>query len=595
MRYSDDFIEEVRSRNSIVDVVGEYVRLTRRGSGYTGLCPFHNEKTPSFSVSPSRQMYHCFGCGVSGDVFGFIMEYENNSFTEAVQQLAARAGLSLPVQEESEEQKKAADEKAALLNIQKEAAKYFYWRLRTPSGKAAMDYLTGRGLTAETIKNFGLGFSDRGKSGLYRHLKETGATDAQLKDSGLFTVDAKTGQLKDKFWNRVMYPIMDVNKRVIGFGGRVMGDAQPKYMNSPDTKLFDKSRNLYGLYAAKAARKKNIILCEGYMDVISMHQAGFTNAVASLGTALTSAQANLLHRYTEEVLLLYDSDNAGKKAAIRALGILRSAGITGRVVNLLPYKDPDELIQKAGAEELQKRLDNAENGFMFEVRMMKDSYNTADPAGRSAFHKETAKMLLAFPDEIERNSYLESVARTYSIDPEALKREVGRLSLKAIGAEPREAVLQTPPEQRKGAEKKEKAPTFKAEKLLLSIFCAKPDLLADLGGFISPEDFQEPLLRSLAEKIFVAAKGGRLAPLMLLNGCEDAEDREIISGIIDGTGVPSEPDKLKTEAERLTAVVRNASLDAKKAALAVGDLTGLQKILEEKKKTEQLALRSSSI
>ncbi len=588
MRYSDDFIEEVRSRNNIVDVVGEVVRLTRRGSNYTGLCPFHNEKTPSFSVSPSRQMYHCFGCGVSGDVFGFLMEYENNSFTEAVQSLAQRAGLALPVQDESEESKKEASERMAQLNIQKEAATYFYWRLHTPAGKQAYEYLKGRGLTDETIKNFGLGYSDKGRSGLYRYLKEKGATDARLKDSGLFTVDAKTGQLKDKFWNRVMYPIMDVNKRVIGFGGRVMGDGQPKYMNSPDTKLFDKSRNLFGLYAAKSSRKKSFILCEGYMDVITMHQAGFTQAVASLGTALTSAQAGLLHRYTTEALLLYDSDAAGKKAAVRALGILRNAGITGRVVNLLPYKDPDELINKAGAAELEKRLAAAENGFLFEVRMMKENYDLTDPAGKSAFHRECAKMLLAFPDELERNNYLESVARQYNIESEALRREVGRLSLKALSGY-KENPTPAQPVQRETKQKKAERPgSFAVEKLLLTCLAVQPDLLERTEKYVTSGDFQDTLLKKTAEKVFRDIKTGGFAPLTLLNGCEDPEERRILSEIIEGTGVPEDAAARAKEAIRLAAAVKNAALEKKKAELAPGDLAGLQTILEEKKKLDTL-------
>ena len=307
MRYSDDIIEEVRSKNDIVDVVSQYVKLTRKGSSYFGLCPFHNEKTPSFSVTPGKQMYYCFGCGAGGNVFNFIMEYENFTFGEALKYLADRAGVELPKIEYSKEVREKAKEKSELLEINKQAAQYYYYQLRTEKGAAGYQYLSGRGLTDETMRSFGLGYSDKFSDGLYRYLKSKGYKDDRLRESGLFNVDERHG-MYDKFWNRVIFPIMDVNNRVIGFGGRVMGDGKPKYLNSPETKIFDKSRNLYGLNVARKTRKNYIILCEGYMDVISMHQAGFTNAVASLGTALTSGHASLLKRYTQEVLLLYDSD-----------------------------------------------------------------------------------------------------------------------------------------------------------------------------------------------------------------------------------------------------------------------------------------------
>ena len=310
MRYSDDIIEEVRMKSDIVDVISQYVKLQRKGSSYFGLCPFHNEKSPSFSVSPSKQMYYCFGCGAGGNVFTFIMEYENFTFVEALRYLAERAGVELPQMEYSKEAKEAADRKASLLEVNKLAAQYFYYQLRRQNGQAGWKYLTGRGLTEDTIKRFGLGYSDKYSDDLYKYLKSKGYKDELLRDSGLFNVDERRG-MYDKFWNRVIFPIMDVNSRVIGFGGRVMGDGKPKYLNSPETKIFDKSRNLYGLHIARTTREKYLIVCEGYMDVITMHQAGFTNAVASLGTALTSGHASLLKRYTQEVLLLYDSDEAG--------------------------------------------------------------------------------------------------------------------------------------------------------------------------------------------------------------------------------------------------------------------------------------------
>ena len=337
MFYPEEIIEEVRQRNDIVDVISSYVKLKKTGSNYMGLCPFHSEKSPSFSVSGNKQMYHCFGCGVGGNVFTFVMEYENFTFVEALKFLADRCGVQLPQTEASPEARRQADIRNRLLEINKEAAKYFVYQLRSAQGQHAMEYLKGRELSDETIKKFGLGYSNKYSDDLYQYLKEKGYEDSVLKESGLISMDEKKGAY-DKFWNRVMYPIMDANSKVIGFGGRVLGEGTPKYLNSPETKVFDKSRNLYGLHLARTARTRSIILCEGYMDVIAMHQAGFSNAVASLGTAFTGLQANLLKRYADEILLLYDSDGAGVKAALRAIPILKEAGLPAKVVKLADRK-----------------------------------------------------------------------------------------------------------------------------------------------------------------------------------------------------------------------------------------------------------------
>ena len=394
-RYSDELIEEVRSRNDIVDVISQYVRLSKKGSTYFGLCPFHNEKTGSFSVSPNKQMYYCFGCHAGGNVFTFLMQYENYTFGEAMEALAERAGVDLPKQEYTAAQRQEADRRARLLEINKEAAKYFFVLLRGERGKRALDYFKKRALSDETIHKFGLGYSDQYSDDLYRYLRSKGYDDEILKDSGLVTIDEVRGG-HDKFWNRAMFPIMDVHNKVIGFGGRVMGDGEPKYLNSPETKIFDKSRNLYGLNFARATKKPQLLLCEGYMDVIALHQAGFDNAVASLGTALTSGHANLLKRYTKEVYLTYDSDGAGIKAALRAIPILKEVGITTKIINMKPYKDPDEFIKALGAEAYQERIDQAENSFLFEVRMEEQQHDMHDPEGKTAFYNAVAKMLCGF-------------------------------------------------------------------------------------------------------------------------------------------------------------------------------------------------------
>ena len=410
--YSSDVIEEVVSRNDIVDVISNYVRLKRSGSSYVGLCPFHNEKSPSFSVSQSKQLYHCFGCGAGGNVITFVMEYENMTFLEAVKMLGERAGMTLEETSYSEEEKKNRDIKTRLLEVNKIAATYYYHSLKSENGRIGLEYFAKRGLDGATINRFGLGYAGQSGNELYRYLKEKGYDDELLKESGLFTYERG---IHDKFWNRVMFPIMDINNKVIGFGGRVMGDAKPKYLNSPETRLFDKSRNLYGLNIARTSRKPNMIICEGYMDVISLHRAGFNQAVASLGTALTPGQASIMKRYTDNVLITYDSDEAGTKAALRAIPILKEAGLSTKVINMKPYKDPDEFIKALGAEAFQERIDKAQNSFMYEISTIEKKYDKTDPEQQTAFEKEVAMKLTTFSQRLERENYMKAVCTEFSI------------------------------------------------------------------------------------------------------------------------------------------------------------------------------------
>ena len=384
--YDDELVEQVRDANNIVDVIGSYVKLTKKGSNHVGLCPFHNEKTGSFSVSESKQMYHCFGCGAGGNVFTFLREYENFSFQESMEYLANRAGIQLPVKAISKEQKREADERQLLLEMNREAATYFYKQLREPNGNSAMKYLLNRELTNETIHKFGLGYSNKTSNDLYQFLRKKGYSDSVLKDSGLVTIDEKKGAY-DKFWNRVMFPIMDANSHVIGFGGRVMGEGEPKYLNSPETKVFDKSRNLYGLNIARTSRRKGFLLCEGYMDVIALHQAGFDHAVASLGTAFTQGHANLMKRYVKDVYLTFDSDAAGIKAALRAIPILKDSGLVPKIIHMEPYKDPDEYIKAMGAKAFEKQIEQAENAFLFQIRKSEEQYDFKDPQSKTEFQK----------------------------------------------------------------------------------------------------------------------------------------------------------------------------------------------------------------
>ena len=423
MYYPQEIVDEVLANTDIVDVISAHVHLKKRGKDYVGLCPFHNEKTPSFTVVPGKNMYYCFGCGAGGSAVTFLMKYNNSTFTEALQELADRAGITLPVRELSEEAGKREKHRQDLLAVNKETATYYYKLLRSRRGERGMRYFAGRQLSPETLNKFGLGFADGSRNDLTAYLRKKGFSDDLILESDVALFNEKQG-VHDRFWNRVMFPIQDVRGRVIGFGGRVLGDSKPKYINSSDTEIFDKGRNLYALNLARRSKKDYLILCEGYMDVIAMHQAGFIEAVASLGTAFTPGQASLLHRYTNRVLLAYDSDGAGVRAALRNIGILRSAGLDTAVIDLRPHKDPDEFIKKEGKEAFQERIDQAENSFFYELRMLSRSYTMDDPAQRTAFHREIAKRLCRFSDEIERDNYITAAADKYLIKLESLRRLV---------------------------------------------------------------------------------------------------------------------------------------------------------------------------
>lgn len=592
MRYTDDIIEEVRMKNDIVDVVSQYVKLTRKGSSYFGLCPFHNEKTPSFSVTPSKQMYYCFGCGAGGNVFNFIMEYENYSFGEALSHLAQRAGVELPKIEYSKEAKAKADRRSALLEINKQAAQYFYYQLRRESGKTAYAYLIGRGLSDETIKKFGLGYSDKYSDDLYKYLKGKNYSDELLRESGLFNADERRG-MYDKFWNRVIFPIMDVNSRVIGFGGRVMGDGKPKYLNSPETAIFDKSRNLYGLHVARTSRRNYLILCEGYMDVIAMHQAGFTNAVASLGTALTSGHASLLKRYTKEVLLLYDSDEAGVRAALRGIPILREAGVNSRVVSLKPYKDPDEFLKNEGAEAFEKRLGEAMDSFMFRVSVSEKDFPMTEPQGQNRFFESCAQMLLELSDELERNLYIEAIVkkyRSFGISNEDLRRRVNALAIRGTPAEQR--IRPKPAEQER---RQKESAAEKSQKLMLTWLVTYPKIFPEVKKYIVPEDFVTPLYRQVADMLFAQQEEGDVNPARLLNAFTDSEEQREVASLFNATI------HLETPAEQNRAFadtllrIKEESLEYKNRSWDPADIKALQEIIQAKKELEDLGRKRQQL
>ena len=583
MYYPDELIEEVRMKNDIVDVISGYVRLQKKGANYFGLCPFHNEKSPSFSVSPGKQMYYCFGRGAGGNVYTFIQEYENYTFPEAVKMLADRAGVNLPEIEYSEEAKKAESKRSRLLEINKEAAKYFYFQLRARQGETGYRYLRDRQLSDETIKKFGLGFANKTSNDLVQYLRSKGYSPELIHEAGLCNVDEKHG-MYDKFWNRVIFPIEDINHRVIGFGGRVMGDGTPKYLNSPETPIFDKSRNLYGLNFARTSRKGNIILCEGYMDVISMHQAGFDQAVASLGTAFTLGQASLLKRYTKEVLLSYDSDGAGVKAALRAIGILKEAGLTGKIISLEPYKDPDEFMKNLGKEAFQERIDHAENSFLFEIRMLEKEYNLSDPEDKTRFHREIARKLCDFSEEVERENYIEAVAEKYHIGFENLRKLVGSIAA--------QTGLAKPVERPKSGIHKKTTPeenSKKTQRLLLTWLVEEPQLYKKIERFIGPEDFTEELYVRVAERLFAGLEKGELNAASIISLFPDEEEQREVASLFNTRLMEPETIQEKEKAfHDILVSVKRISYEYNTSRLGT-DVEALNRVIEGKKALEELS------
>lgn len=584
MYYPDSLVDEVRTRNDIVDVISGYVRLQKKGSNHFGLCPFHNEKSASFSVNQQRQMYHCFGCGKSGNVITFIMEYENYTFQEALKLLAERAGVTLPEIEYTQEAKERDNLKARILAAYKEAGKYYYYQLRSEAGKKAYDYFRERGLSDETMNKFGLGYAVTGRNLMYRYLKSKGYDDSVLKEMRIFYVNERDG-MTDMFWNRAIFPIMDVNHRVIAFGGRVMGQGEPKYLNSPETIVFDKGRNLYGLNQARTSRKDNLIICEGYMDVIALHQAGFNQTVGALGTAFTSGHVNLVKRYTENVLLCYDNDEAGTKANLRAIPVLRSSGVSVKVIDMSPYKDPDEFIKNLGPEEFETRIKNAENSFYYEVRMLEKDYDIKDPDGRTRFTGEIAKKLLKFEDAIERDNYLQAICAKYHINEENMNKLLGKLAAKGEGIpeyeRPRSGYNSRVKEADDGIKK--------TQKLLLTWICDEPEVYKLIEKYLSPDDFAEDMYRTVAGILFEQLKSGEPDPAGIISRFTNEEEQNEVGSIFNTKIGDLETNEDRSRALKdLLVKVKSHSYARQAKEGDPADINKIRLVMENKKKLQEL-------
>ncbi len=497
MAFPAAFIDELIQRNPIEDVVGQYVSLKRSGANLFGLCPFHGEKTASFSVNPDKGIYYCFGCHKGGGSINFQMEIEGLSYPDAVRALAKRAGMTVP---EDEQYQSRYRQQERLWALHKEAARFFHSQLYAPVGKAALDYALGRGMTKATLTNFGLGYAPDTWDSMVKAMRAKGYTDQELKDSGLVTVSQKNGNLFDRFRDRLMFPIIDVRGNVIGFGGRTLKKdaATAKYLNSPETLIFNKRKNLFGMNLAKKSKQNYLILVEGNVDVVALHQYGFDNAVASLGTSLTEDQAALMTRYAEQIVLIYDGDKAGQNATQRAIPILEKAGLQVKVLQLQDAKDPDEFLQKFGPDKFRLLLEGSANRVEYQLGAIRKKYNIAEDDQKVKYLSESADLVATLPSPVQREVYMGRVAETAKISLDAMKLEVDR------------AYKRRKSRQKKEQEKMDLAPvrahqprsrsirydnsrSAMAEEGILAQILKEPALFSQTGGLMA-EDFSSPLL-----------------------------------------------------------------------------------------------------
>ena len=519
-RYSDELIEEVRNSSDIVDIVSQYVVLKRSGRNYFGLCPFHKEKSPSFSVSPDKQIFHCFGCGKGGNVFHFISQIENINFTESVQILADRAGIQLPTLDSNEDTKKQFL-KSKVYEINEVAAQFYHETLYLPTSKIAQDYVKKRKLDNKTLKAFQIGYSGKYNE-LYKELKKKGYKEEEILASSL-VIKNQDGTYVDRFRKRFMIPIRDVRDRVIAFGGRVLDDSKPKYINSPENIVYSKGRNLFGLNVAKRTPMERMIIVEGYMDAISLHQRGISNVVASLGTALTEAQGRLLHRYANQIIIAYDSDAAGQAATMRGLEILQNLGYDVRILQLddLSVKDPDEYVLKNGSGRFNLCADKAISLVEFKVKMLKKSLEIHSTSDKIKFLNEIAKILAKVDNTIEKEIYIERIAKEYNVSKEAIYAQTNKLQYSnSVG----EKVLERKVKVTQKPKQEENIPEtiIKRENMLLAILLAQgQEAYEKIKDVISITDIKYLINQHILKKLYEGFEKGNSNINQILDTMED--------------------------------------------------------------------------
>ena len=576
MAFAESFLTELTERNDIVDVVSGYVRLGKKsGSNMFGLCPFHSEKTPSFSVSPDKQIYHCFGCGKGGGVINFIMEIENLSFPEAVEFLAKRAGMPMPEEENDRESRK----RSRMLALNRDAARFFYAQLSTAQGGAARDYMARRRIGPATAKNFGIGFAPDTWDSLEKAMREKGYTDFELFDAGLVRKGNKGGYY-DTFRNRLMFPVIDVRGNVIGFSGRILGDGEPKYMNSPETLVFNKSRNLFALNLAKKSKSGYIILSEGNIDVVSLHQAGFDSAVASLGTSLTPEQARLLSRYTNQVIIAYDNDGAGIKAAQRAIGILEKLDLKVKVLRMSGAKDPDEFIKLKGADAFRNLLESSENQIDYRLRSVTDKYDLSVDEQKVEFLKEASDLVARLPGSVERQVYAMRVASMSGVSADVVTKEVERRRKKLVnqarGSEERQ---QSRPERQLQPEEKalryEDPSSAAAEEGVIRLLYLDP-ALARNAELPAPEEFSSPVLGHIYSVLRDKIDRGETPSAATLGGALDGQEMSLLVRLL-------QKPELLSKGDRALADYIKRIRERKEQGKQVSDLRALADKLRETK------------
>lgn len=565
MAIPDRFLDELIARTDIVDLVSESVRLTKKGRNYWGLCPFHSEKTPSFSVSADKQIYKCFGCGKGGGAINFVMELDNLPFRDAVALLAKRAGLEVP---DSGSSAGAKERREKLLTINKQAARTFHRWLYAPEGADGLAYLQRRGLSRRTLTSFGLGFAPNRWDALIQELGQQGYDKRDLLDAGL-AVSNQDGRIYDRFRNRVMFPIIDIRGEVIGFGGRVMDDSTPKYLNSPDTPVYNKSRNVFALNIAKKSKAGRVILTEGYMDTISLHQAGFDSAVASLGTALTPEHAQLLSRYFPEAIIAYDGDGAGVSAAQRAIPLLERAGMKVRVLRVTGAKDPDEFIKQFGRDAFLRLLDQSENQVDYRLEQIRKKYDLSDDSQKVGFLQEAAQLLSSLPSAVEREIYGRHAAETAGVSPEAVAQEVKKAFQRRLRKEQKQQerrdltpAIQLQPKSR--GLRYENIRSARAEEGVLRLLLLDPSLHRELTQ-LRPEEFSSPLLGKAYALLLRRAEEGLSTQLSLLAGELTGEEMDHL------TQVASSPESMANSRQSLADYIAVIRAEAIKRSGASGN------------------------
>jgi len=548
VRYTESLIDEIKMNNDIVDIISQYVILKRSGRNFLGLCPFHKEKTPSFSVSPDKQIFHCFGCGVGGDVISFVCKLENVNYREAIEILAEKAGIALPTSDSFQDSKKE-QLKQKVYEINEIVANFYHQNLYTPKAKIAQEYVKKRKLDNATLKKFMIGFSNN-ENELYKLLKEKGYNEEEILASNL--VKKTNFGYNDVYRNRLMFPIQDVRNRFIAFGGRVLDNSLPKYINSPEGIVYNKGRNLYAMNVAKNANERNIIMVEGYMDAVSLHQRGIPNVVASLGTALTEGQARLLRKHTEKVVISYDSDGAGQAATLRGLEILTNVGCDVRILQMEGAKDPDEYVIKYGNGRFNLLVENAISLVEFKTKILKNSVDLNNVSDKIKFLKETAKLLNSVDSKIEQELYIDKISKEYDISKEALYAEINKMNSKKVSSK----ILERQPKMVIKKEDVEKKLIEREKSIIALLIQEKENAYEQMKLEIKPEDFKSEINKKILEKFYLEYENGNNNINNILNYFN--QDEEAMSRL---TEVMAEEYQIKNDGKAIKNAIKTYKIE----------------------------------